>query len=56
MSMNAIRISGMIDYINSNATRLGMSAQDYMKVYQERIEERYMNTNGFYSKYKDYLV
>ena len=56
MSMNAVRISGMIDYININASRLGMSAQDYIKVYQSRIEERYMPINGFYNKYKDYLI
>lgn len=56
MSMNAVRISGMIDYININASRLGMSAQDYIKIYQSRIEERYMPINGFYNKYKDYLV
>ena len=56
MSMNSIRISGMIYFINTNAKKLDMGSYDYIVSHTKEIENRYMPTNGFYCKYKDYLV
>ena len=55
-SMNDIRISGMIDYINRNASKEKITAEEYIKIHKTEIEYRYIKTYKFYETYKDYLV
>lgn len=56
ISMNAIRISGAIDYINKRAEKEGISAKEYIEKYKEEIEYRYMKMYKFYDTYKDFLI
>lgn len=56
VSMNAIRISGAIDYINRNAKEEGVNAKTYIENHKEEIEYRYMKMYKFYETYKDFLV
>jgi len=56
VSMNAIRISGAIDYINRNAKEEGVNTKAYIENHKEEIEYRYMKMYKFYETYKDFLV
>lgn len=56
IAMNDIRTSGMIDYINRNANKEGVGAEEYIKTHKTEIEYRYARTYKFYETYKDYLV
>lgn len=56
VSMNAIRISGTIDYINRSAKEEGVNAKIYIENHKEELEYRYMKMYKFYETYKDFLV
>jgi len=55
VSMNAIRISGAIDYINNGAKNENISAERYILKHKTELEYRYMKMYKFYDTYRDFL-
>lgn len=55
VSMNAIRISGAIHYINTGAIEEGIDPKRYIELHKSELEYRYMKMYKFYETYKEFF-
>jgi hypothetical protein len=65
MKPNALAVSGMIDFINTRAKELGITAKDYLFLkktdYVLEVKEKYgydmkRLRKTFYKKYEEHLI